>query len=186
MSSLTNKLSLRSAAILSLLFSLTPMSAQAVWPPPRAEGEELAVWQAMASSIASDNVSKPYKLWYSQSDFAAASFITSALADPEKEDFCGLSATEVKAMVAQLKSASLEPVQLESDVAESAGFKIAHKKNPRFRYFAMSRVVFDPSKQKAWLSVELYGERGFIARLDKAAGQWNRSSRCGGWYMPQE
>jgi hypothetical protein len=172
--------------MLRLLIALTPMAAQAVWPPPLAEGEELAVWQAMAGSIAHDNVSKPYKLWYSQSDFAAASFISSALADPDKEDFCGLSATDVKSMVTQLKNASLDPIEVDSNVVESVGFKIAHKKNPRFRYIAMSRVVFDSSKQKAWLSVELNGERGFIARMDKASGQWSRSSRCGGWYMPQE
>jgi hypothetical protein len=49
----------------------------------------------------------------------------------------------------------------------------------------MSGVVFDPSKQKAWLSVELNGERGSIVRLDKIGGEWNRTSRCGGWYMPQ-
>jgi hypothetical protein len=172
--------------VLMTLLALTPLTASAVWPPPKAEGEELAVWQAVAGTIARDNLAKPYKLWYSQSDFTAASFIASALADPEKEEFCGLSATDVQSMISQLKSASLEPVELESDVAESAGFKIAHKKNPRFRYIAMSRVVFDSSKQKAWLSVELNGERGFIARMDKASGQWTRSSRCGGWYMPQE
>jgi len=169
------------------LAALMPITASAVWPPPKAEGEELAVWQAMAGAITKDNESKPFKLWYSQSDFAAASFISSALADPDKEQFCGLSADEVKSVITQLKNSNLDPVELESNVAEAAGYKIAHKKNPRFRYFAMSRVVFDSSKQKAWLSVELNGERGFIARLDKTSGgQWSRASRCGGWYMPQE
>jgi hypothetical protein len=172
--------------VLMILAVLTPMTASAVWPPPKAQGDELAVWQAMAGAISKENESKPYRLWYSQSDFAAASFISSALTDPDKEQFCGLSATEVKSVVTQLKSASLEPVELDSNVAEAAGYKIAHKKNPRFRYIAMSRVVFDPSKQKAWLSVELNGERGSIVRLDKVGGQWNRTSRCGGWYMPQE
>ena len=171
---------------LMILAALTPITASAVWPPPKAEGDELAVWQAMAGTITKDNESKPYKLWYAESDFAASSFIASALADPDKEQFCGLSADEVKSVVTQLKNASLDPVQLDSDIAEAAGYKIAHKKNPRFRYFAMSRVVFDQSKQSAWLSVELNGERGSIVRLDKVAGQWNRTSRCGGWYMPQE
>ena len=171
---------------LMLLATFMPMTASAVWPPPKAEGDELAVWQAMAGTIAKDNESKPYKLWYAQSDFTSASFIASALADPDKEEFCGLSATDVKSVITQLKSASLEPVELDSDIAEAAGYKIAHKKNPRFRYFAMSRVVFDPSKQKAWLSVELNGERGSIVRLDKVGGKWNRTSRCGGWYMPPE
>lgn len=167
------------------LVALTPMTAQAVWPLPKAEGEELAVWQAMAQTIANDSVSKPYRLWYSQSDFAAASFISSALADPDKAEFCGLSSAEVKAMVSHLKSVSLDPVEMDPDVAESAGFKIAHKKNPRFRYFAMSRVVFDAAGRSAWLSVELNGERGFIVRLDKIDGEWSKTSRCGSWYMPE-
>lgn len=171
---------------LMILAALTPMTAFAVWPPPKAEGEELAVWQAMADTIAKENEAKPYKLWYAESDFTSQTFIASALADPDKEQFCGLSATDVKNVVTQLKSASLEPVQLDSEIAEAAGFKIAHKKNPRFRYFAMSRVVFDPSKQKAWLSVELNGERGSIVGMDKVGGQWSRTSRCGGWYMPQQ
>jgi hypothetical protein len=33
--------------------------------------------------------------------------------------------------------------------------------------------------------VELNGERGFIARLDKINGQWSKTSSCGGWYMPE-
>jgi hypothetical protein len=157
-----------------------------VWPPPKAEGDELAVWQAMAGTITKDNEAKPYRLWYAESDFTAASFIASALADPDKEQFCGLSAADVKSVITRLKNASLDPVQLDSNVAAAAGYKIAHKKNPRLRYFAMSRVVFDPSKQKAWLSVELNGERGSIVRLDKVGEQWTRTSRCGGWYMPQD
>jgi hypothetical protein len=186
MKSIRTRYTTLGVALLSTLLGLTTAPAFAVWPPPKAEGEELAVWQAMAGTIAREHESKPYRLWYSQSDFSAASFIASALADPDKEQFCGLSAAEVKTVVLQLKSASLEPVQLESDVAEAAGFKIAHKKNPRFRYFAMSRVVFDSARQKAWLSVELNGERGSIVRLDKVGGHWNRTSRCGGWYMPQD
>jgi hypothetical protein len=171
--------------VLMVMAAFTSLPASAVWPPPRAAGDELAVWRALAGTIAKENESKPYKLWYSQSDFAAQSFIASALVDPDKEQFCGLSSLEVKNVVTQLRSASLDPVQLDPDTAEAAGFKIAHKKNPRFRYIAMSRVVFDPSKQKAWLSVELNGERGSIVRLDKVGGEWSRTSRCGGWYMPQ-
>jgi hypothetical protein len=167
------------------LFALTPSTAQAVWPPPNVTGDELAVWQAMAGSIASDNAKRPFKLWYFQSDFESASFISSAMADPDREEFCGLSSREVQATIAELKAISRDPVALNSTTAEAAGFKLAHKKNPRMYYFAMSRVVFDSRRERAWLSVELNGERGFIARLDKAAGQWTRASRCGGWYMPQ-
>jgi len=160
--------------------------AFAVWPPPAAEGEELAVWQAMAGTISRDNTGKPLKMWYSQSDFTASSFISSALSDPDRDEFCGLNGAEVKQMVSRLKSLSLEPVQLDDDVAKAAGFKIAHKKNPRARYFAMSRVVFDASGNKAWVSVELNGERGSIVQMQKVNGEWNRTSRCGGWYMPQD
>jgi hypothetical protein len=174
------------AGLLVSLLALTPIPAYAVWPPPNVAGEELAVWQAMATTIAHENSPKPYKLWYSQSDFAASSFIASAISDPDREEFCGLSGPDAKAMIAQLKTISTDPIQLDSTIAESAGFKIAHKKNPRFRYFAMSRVVFDSTQQKAWLSIELNGERGSIVRLDKVGGQWNKASRCGAWYMPSE
>lgn len=183
---MTNRMKTKTKlTVLYALFSLIPLTASAVWPPPRAEGEELAVWQAVAGTIAKDHETKPFKLWYAQSDFTAGSFISSALADPDRGEFCGLSPDEVKNLVTQLKNSSLDPIELDSEVAEAAGFKIAHKKNPRLRYFAMSRVVFDATKQRAWLSVELNGERGSIVRLDKVGGQWNRTSRCGGWYMPE-
>jgi len=175
----------RRARFTAFLFALTLATANAMWPPPSATGEELEVWQAMAGIIARDNVSRPYKLWFFQSDFAAASFIASAMTDPERKEFCGLSGPDVQAMISELKLASAEPVVLDSTVAQSAGFKLAHKKNPRLRYFAMSRVIFDRARQRAWLSVELNGERGHIVRLDKVAGQWNRTSRCGAWYMPE-
>jgi hypothetical protein len=173
-------------ALTLALAVLLPLIAEAEWPPPKAQGDELAVWAAMAGSIAKDGGERRIRLWYSQSDFAASTFIASALIDPDRDQFCGLSAMDVKNVVTRLKSASLEPVQLDADVAEAAGFKIAHKKNPRLRYFALSRVVFDPAKQQAWLSVELNGERGSIVRLDKVGGQWNRTARCGGWYMPRD
>jgi len=186
MNSLHLKLRSRIASCFALLFALTLVNANAAWPPPAAAGEELEVWQAMAGIIARDNAERPYKLWYFQSDFASASFIASAMTDPDKTDFCGLSSKDVQTMIAELKSASNEPVILDSDVAESAGFKIAHKKNPRMRYFAMSRVIFDAARQRAWLSIELNGERGHIVRLDRVGGEWKRASRCGAWYMPEQ
>lgn len=181
---LKTKKHVRFFAILSGLM-LANVPAHAVWPPPGVVGDELAVWYAMAGNIARDNSAKPYKLWYYQSDFAAASFIVSAMADPDREDFCGLSGPASQAMIAQLKAVNADPVVLEPETAENAGFKLAHKKNPRFRYFAMSRVVFDPKGDSAWVSVELNGEHGSIVRLDKIEGEWKRTSRCGGWYMPE-
>jgi len=59
------------------LAALTPMTAFAVWPPPKAEGEELAVWQAMANTIARENEAKPYKLWYAESDFTSQTCVPS-------------------------------------------------------------------------------------------------------------
>jgi hypothetical protein len=175
----------RIAAGLACLLALTLAPANATWPPPPATGEELAVWRAMGETIAHDHASQPYKLWYFLSDFTAASFIASAMTDPEREDFCGLSAAQVQTMLTELKTVSAQPVALEDSIARSAGFKIAHKKNPRLRYFAMSRVVFDPAGTRAWLSIELNGTRGSIVRLDKESGEWRRTSRCGGWFMPE-
>ena len=71
---------------LMILAALAPMTASAVWPPPKAEGDELAVWRAMAGTISRDNEAKPYKLWYAESDFAAASFIASALWIPTRSN----------------------------------------------------------------------------------------------------
>jgi hypothetical protein len=168
------------------LFALTLVTANAAWPAPIAAGEELEIWQAMAGIVAQDNAERPYKLWYFQSDFAAASFIASAMTDPERKDFCGLSHSDVQEMLTELKSVSGSPIALDSSVAKSAGFKIAYRKNPRMRYFALSRVIFDPKREHAWLAVELNGVRGHVVRMDKVGSQWNRTSRCGAWYMPEQ
>jgi hypothetical protein len=157
----------------------------AAGPAPGVAGEELAVWSVMAATIAGDNAERPYKLWYFKSDFSAANFISIAMNDPERQEFCGLSGEDSQAMIERLKAAAAAPVVLEESTAESAGFKLARKKNPRLRYFAMSRVVFNSTIDLAWLSIELNGERGSIARLEKVAGEWKRTSRCGAWYMPE-
>ena len=179
------KIQLRLAAVLSCLLLSAPAPAGAAGLAAAVSGEELAVWSVMAATIASDNADRPYKLWYFKSDFSAANFISIAMDDPDREEFCGLSGQDSKAMIEQLKAAGATPVVLEESTAESAGFKLARKKNPRLRYFAMSRVVFSPALDRAWLSIELNGERGSIARLDKVDGEWKRTSRCGGWYMPE-
>jgi hypothetical protein len=185
MKTLNEKCSLRFAAVLWCLC----MPAMALAGPAGAAagvvGEELAVWNVMAATIASDNAERPYKLWYFKSDFSAANFISIAMDDPERAEFCGLTGPDSQAMIEQLKAAGAAPVVLEESTAEFAGFKLARKKNPRLRYFAMSRVVFNPTIDSAWLSIELNGERGSIARLDKVDGRWKRTARCGGWYMPE-
>ena len=165
---------------------MTATTVNATSAESRASSDELAVWQAMAGVVARDHASHPYRLWYFQSDFTSASFITTAMIDPDREKVCGLSEPEARALISELKAISAEPMKLDKSVAQSAGFGIAYRKIPRQRYFAMSRVVFDPAGQSAWLSVELNGERGFIVRMDKINGRWNKTSRCGSWYMPPE
>jgi len=175
----------RTAAGIACLLALTFTTANAAWAEVQAPGDEIAVWQATAGVVARDYMSSPYRVWYFQSDFTSASFISTALIDPDREKVCGLSGPEALALIADLKNVNAEPMKLDKAVAQSAGFGIAYRKIPRQRYFAMSRVVFDPAGQSAWLSVELNGERGFIVRLDKIGGRWNKTSRCGSWYMPE-
>lgn len=167
-----------------LLLLLT--TGGAAWGAAEASSDELAVWQAAAKAIAHDSIAKPYKVWYFKSEFTAASFIATAMVDPDREKSCGLSALEARALINELKAVSAEPVKLEKSFARTAGFGIAYQKIPRQRYFAMSRVIFDSAGQSAWLSVELSGERGFIVRLDKINGQWSKTAKCGSWYMPPE
>jgi hypothetical protein len=159
--------------------------AMADGPASGVVGEELAVWSVMAATIAGENAERPYRLWYFKSDFSAADFISIAMNDPDREEFCGLSGPDSQAMIEQLKAAAAAPVVLEDSTAEFAGFKLVRRKNARLRYFALSRVVFSPQIDSAWVSVELNGERGSIARLDKVEGEWKRTSRCGAWYMPE-
>ena len=185
MKTLTNAIRTRIVAGIACLAALTFTTANAARADSAASSDELAVWQATAEVVARDYIATPYKVWYFQSDFTSASFISTALIDPDREKVCGLSEPEARTLISELKTVNAEPMKLEKAVAQSAGFGIAYRKIPRQRYFAMSRVVFDPAGQSAWLSVELNGERGFIVRLDKVDGRWNKTSRCGSWYMPE-
>jgi len=180
----SNSSTISLAAVLSCLFLSSFVPAQAAPPPPAVKGEELAVWRAMAEIVAGENEEKPIRIWYYQSDFSAANFISIAMDDPEKAEFCGLDEAMSKAMIAQLKEVSAQHVMVEPDTVEAAGFKLSRKKPGTNRYFAMSRVVFNSTIDAAWLSIELNGVRGSIVRLDKIDGTWQRTSRCGGWYMP--
>jgi hypothetical protein len=176
--------SISPASALALFFLFAFVSAHAAPPAPAVKGEELAVWQAMAAIVAAENTEKPIKVWYYQSDFSAASFISVAMDDPEKAEFCGLNEAMSKSMIAQLKEVSAQHVTVEPDTVESVGFKLSRKKPQTIRYFALSRVVFNATLDSAWLSIDLNGVRGSIVRLDKTDGTWKRTSRCGAWYMP--
>jgi hypothetical protein len=175
----------RLAVISSILTLSAFATAAAAKSPAAAQGEELAVWSAMAEVIRADNVGKPIKSWFFRSDFSAASFIASAMDDPERDEFCGVSARESQAMIAELKKVNAKPVLLDSEDAEAVGYRIVREKKSASRYFAFSRVALSPSGDRAWLSVEVNSERGYIARLDKTAQGWKLASRCAAWYMPK-
>lgn len=172
-------------AILRIITLAAFVTVATAKSPAAVQGEELAVWNAMAEFIAVDNAAKPIKSWFFRSDFAAASFIASAMDDPERDEFCGVSARDSQAMIAQLKKVNTKPVLLDSEDAEAVGYRIVREKKSASRYFAFSRVAFTPSGNSAWLSVEVNSERGYIARLDKTPQGWKLVSRCAGWYMPK-
>lgn len=164
------------AAVLMLLGATSP-AAEA---PP----EEVAVWKALVEFIVSDNASHPFRVLYFQTDFETAPLINNSMADPtrrEYKDLCGLSTSDARAMVSQLQAVNAEPVTFDEATMEPAGLKVSKKKSLRARYIALSRVVFDPSNQHAWLAVDLSGTGGSIMRLDKVSGQWSQTGRCGGW-----
>ena len=147
-------------------------------------GEELAVWQAMAGVIARDNASRPYKQLYFKADFESAAMVSSSMSDPTRKDYCGLSQPEAQVLVNELKTLSEDAIELDAAIAEQNGMKLGHRMHPRLRYVALSRVVFAPGNQRAWLAVDLSGTSGSIMRLDKVDGKWSWTSRCGGWLRP--
>ena len=170
-------------ASLACATALTMVATSAL-PAATPLQEEPAVWKAMVEFLATDNASKPYRQLYLQSDFETGPLVTNSLSDPTRREYkelCGLSNTDAKAMVAQLQAVNSESVPLEASIAEAGNLKLAKKKTPKARYVALSRVTFDPTNQYAWLAVDLGGSSGAILRLDKAAGQWSQTARCGGW-----
>jgi hypothetical protein len=160
------------------------MLLTATSPAAEAAAEELAVWKAMVEFVVSDNASHPYRQLYFQTDFETSPLVTNSMADPTRREYkelCGLSTSDSRAMVSQLQAVNAEQVTFDEEAMEQAGLKIGKKKSPRARYIALSRVVFDPSNQHAWLAVDFSGTSGAIIRLDKVAGQWSKTARCGGW-----
>ena len=171
-------------SLIGCLLAFSSIATGAAEPAVEATEAEREVWKAMAEIIAKDHAEKPFNLLLNKSDFAAASFISSAMSDPDRDQFCGISGPESQEMVSKLKLINAISVEIDKSIAKSNGFGVAHRKVPRLRYFAMSRVVF-VNNEKAFLAIELNGERGAIVRLDKVDGKWDRTYRCGGWYMQQ-
>ena len=143
-------------------------------------GEELAVMRAVAG-IVNREATRPFENLYFVSEFAGASFVATSLENPDRNQFCGLTRPEALTIVYELKAASDRPVQLDKETAKSAGLKIGRWKDPRFPYVVLSRVLFGPGNQYAWVAVELNGKAGAVVRLDKVDGEWKKTSRCGGW-----
>jgi hypothetical protein len=157
--------------------------AHAAWAAPTAAvlaSEELAVIQAMAA-VLNREASRPFDFLYFASDFPASGHVASSMANPDRTQFCGLSRSQGQSLVAELRQVSASPLEFGKSVAQQAGLKIGHKRLERFRYLTLSRVVFDPGKQHAWLAVDLNGVTGAVMRLDKVGGEWNKTSRCAGW-----
>lgn len=143
-------------------------------------GEELAVIQAMAA-IMNQDATRPFDFLYFESEFPARPFVTSSMANPDRTAFCGLTRDQGQSLVRQLIDLTSEPVEFDKSVAKTAGLSLGHKKLERFRYLTLSRVVFAPDKQRAWLAVDLNGESGAVFRLDKVGSEWNKAARCAGW-----
>ena len=156
------------------------LAANVARPGVAVIGEELAVLRATAGII-NREATRPYENLYFESEFASASFVTTSLENPDRNQFCGLSRPEALTIVYELQAASARPVQLDKETAKSAGLKIGRWKDRRFPYVVLSRVLFGPGNQYAWVGVELNGQAGSVMRLEKIDGEWKKTSRCGGW-----
>lgn len=150
------------------------------WSADGVSTSELEVIEAMAAILNSDAAGS-YDYLYFESDFSAGTYIASSLANPDRTQFCGLTRTQAESLVTELETVSAKPVEFDKSAAKQAGLRIGHKKLPRFRYLMLSRVVFAPDNQRAWVAVDLNGETGAIIGLAKVNGQWSKTHRCGGW-----
>ena len=142
--------------------------------------EELAVVQAIAKLL-NDEASRRFDYLYFESDFTARKNVVVSMSDPDRSQFCGLTRDEGLALVREITLLNLEPVEFDKSVARLAGLDIGHKRFPRYRYIRLSRVVFAPGNQHAWLAADANGESGAIYRMEKINGEWSRTARCGGW-----
>jgi len=165
--------------VFSLTFALLTLATVAR-PAAGLIGEELAVVQAMAAIITRD-AERPYENLYFASEFEGAPFVMVAIENPDRNDFCGLTREGAMHMVNELEIATSTRVQFDKETAKVAGLKLGKRKDARFPYLVLSRPVFGPGKEYAWVGVELNGSRGAVMRLDKINGEWTKTSRCGAW-----
>jgi hypothetical protein len=161
------------------------LTSNVAMPGAAIVGEELAVLQAMAAIINRD-APHPFEQLYFESAFETAPYVTTSIENPDRNQFCGLTRSEALALVDELETVTARPVLFDKETAKSAGLKLGRRKNPSFPYVILSRPVFGPGKQFAWVAVELNGSSGAVMRLDKIDGEWKQTSRCGGWMMAAE
>lgn len=168
-----------STRIISGLVSLFLFGATA-HPGTGALTEELAVVQAIARLL-NEQSRRPYDYLYFESEFSAKKNVAASLADPDREQFCGLSRDEGMALVKQITFLNMEPLEFDKATARDAGLSLGHKQYERYRYLKLSRVVFAADQQKAWLAADLNGESGALYKLEKVGAAWSMTARCGGW-----
>jgi hypothetical protein len=156
------------------------LACSAAWSGAGAVTEEMAVVQAMAKLLNEESL-QPFDYLYFESDFTARKNVAASMSDPDRTQFCGLSRDEGIALVREITLLNLEPLAFDKSLARLAGLELGHKRFPRYRYIRLSRVVFAPGSQHAWLAADANGESGAIYRMDKVDGQWSRTARCGGW-----
>jgi hypothetical protein len=159
---------------------LSFITADIARPAGSMAGEELGVIQAMAA-ILNREAGHTYDFLYFESDFSTSPYVASSMENPDRTQFCGLTREDGQALVATLTELTADPLEFDKDVARPAGLKVGHKKLPRFRYLMLSRVVFGPGMNHAFVAVDLNGTTGAVMRLDKVNGQWNKTARCAGW-----
>jgi hypothetical protein len=149
-----------------------------------ANGEELAVVQAMATFLNQD-ARLPFDYLYFESEFPGSPIVAESMSNPDRTEFCGLSREDAQSLVGRLVELTGKPIEFDASLAKPAGLRLGHKKLPRFRYLMLSRVVFAPDLNQAWVAVNLNGMSGAVMRLDKIEGQWSKTARCGGWYKTE-
>ena len=145
---------------------------------------ELEVIEAMAAILNRD-ASESYDYLYFESDFSAGSHIASSPTRTARS-FVASRVPRRNRWSPNSRRSARSPWNSTNHAARQAGLRIGHKKLPRFRYLMLSRVIFAPDNQRAWVAVDLNGETGAIMRLDKIDGQWNKTHRCGGWVKAPE
>jgi hypothetical protein len=161
------------------------MSSVLALDPARAtEGvadEERSVWKAAAVAMSQEATrTRPPKTLYHKSDFGEASLMVSFAKDAIG-GFCGLTGQAASAMSSELKAVNAQTIAFDETLVEGTGLKLTSKKESRRFYLALSRVVFDSTRERAWLAVDLNKVAGAVLRMDKIDGQWTKAAECGGW-----